>query len=286
MNETTTTGGVEQKPYLYDETLPQGILDDIAGFGDGPAPGGKLPEFDLLTTDGKRVRRDDFAGSRPLLITFASLSCPMTAASSYPLKRLFEKHGMGVAFLSVYVREAMPGDHIPQARDRDEKLTFAHRYQQRDQIPWPVAVDSLDGDFHRAMGSHPNSCYVMDENGVVAFRALWSSDEAALDVALQRVREGKPLEVRESTAKAAALLGGVGMMSEVLAESGPEAQSAALRASPALYGVGKLAGVFTPLSPVARAAAALAVVGGLIGGGAALLLKVVAGRGGRRRQRP
>jgi hypothetical protein len=282
MNETTTTGGVEQKPYLYEETIPDGILRDLAGFGAGPAPGEKLPDFDLLTTDGKRVRREDFLGARPLLITFASLSCPMTAASAPPLKRLYETHGEGVAFLSVYVREAMPGDRIPQARDRDEKLTFAHRYRQRDGIPWPVAVDSLDGDFHQPMGGHPNACYIVDENGVVAFRALWSSDEAAIDAALRRVREGKAVEVAESTAKAAALLGGVGMMSEVLEEAGPRAQSAALRASPAVYGVGKLAGVFTPLPPVGRAVAALSLIGGTL----AALLKVVAGSGRRRRQRP
>lgn len=48
------------------------LMADMAFLG-GPAPGEELPDFDLETTDGRRVRKADFAG-RPLLIAFGSVT--------------------------------------------------------------------------------------------------------------------------------------------------------------------------------------------------------------------
>jgi peroxiredoxin len=33
-----------------------------------------MPDFDLPTTDGGRVRKHDFVGQRPLLLTFGSVT--------------------------------------------------------------------------------------------------------------------------------------------------------------------------------------------------------------------
>lgn len=46
---------------------------------DRPRPGEQMPDFDLPTTDGDRLRKADFVGVRPLLLTFGSVTCPMTA---------------------------------------------------------------------------------------------------------------------------------------------------------------------------------------------------------------
>ncbi len=250
-----------KRSYRYEDISLTGLMDDIMSFHGGPTPGETVPEFDLLTTDGKRVRRDDYVGVRPLLITFASLTCPMTASASAPLKRLFERFGGGVGFLSVYVREAYPGDRLPQAGDRDQKINYAHRYQHRDAIPWAVAVDSLEGDFHRAMGAHPNACYIIDERGTVAFRALGSSDEAAIRLALEALVSGRTLKRRESRSRALPFLASVGCMNETLEQAGPKARRQMLRQAPPLYGLGRLAGLFTPLPPAGRGIAALGVVG-------------------------
>jgi hypothetical protein len=165
---------------------------------EAPPPGVAFPDFDLLTTDGKRVRRADFIGRRPLLLTFASLTCPMTAAAAQPLARLFERFGARTAFVTVYAREANPGDGLSQAADLDEKLNYAHYFQRRERVPWPVAVDTVAGEFHERMGAEPNGCYIMDRDGLVAFHAVWSGDEAAIGQALEAVERGERPRIQES----------------------------------------------------------------------------------------
>jgi hypothetical protein len=43
-----------------------------------------------------------------------------------------------------------------------------------------VAVDTVDGTVHRAYGPLPNSVYLIDRTGRVAFRALWAGQEGLL----------------------------------------------------------------------------------------------------------
>lgn len=49
------------------------LMEDVA-FAGGPSPGQQMPDFDLPTTDGGRVRKGDFVGQRPLLLTFGSVT--------------------------------------------------------------------------------------------------------------------------------------------------------------------------------------------------------------------
>jgi hypothetical protein len=50
------------------------LLREDASFTAGPAPGAPMPDFALPTTDGGRVRKADFVGRRPLLLTFGSFT--------------------------------------------------------------------------------------------------------------------------------------------------------------------------------------------------------------------
>jgi hypothetical protein len=43
-----------------------------------------------------------------------------------------------------------------------------------------VAVDALDGSTHRDYGPLPNSAYLIDRTGHIAFRALWAGQEGSL----------------------------------------------------------------------------------------------------------
>jgi len=248
-------------PYRYDEISVAGIFNEFTGFGDAPIAGEPLPDFDLMTTDGRRVRKNEFVGRRPVLISFSSLSCPMTAAASPVLTRLFEKFGRYVAFMSVYVREAHPGDRIPQAADRDEKLNHAVAYQRRDSIPWTVAVDELEGDFHQRMGGHPNAAFIVDDGGNVVYRSLWSTDESGLERALESLVSGRLPKPSERKPLVAPMLSAIGCMSERLEEAGPEARRQARRKIGPVYGLSRVARLFSPLPPAGRGVAAIGVVG-------------------------
>jgi len=50
------------------------LLAEDTAFHGGPTPGSLLPDFDLPTTDGGRVRQADFVGQRPLLLLFGSIT--------------------------------------------------------------------------------------------------------------------------------------------------------------------------------------------------------------------
>jgi len=246
--------------YRYEHFKRQLLIDDMA-FTAGPTPGEPLPDFDLATSEGGRVRRSELLG-QPLLVTIGSFTCPMTADSSEILKRLHRAFGDKVHFLTLYVREAHPGERYPQPSTFEQKREHARAYKTRDEIPWPIAVDDVDGSLHRRLDPKPNAVYIIDSNGVVAFRALWSNDERPLRDALKSLTAGLPLAKAEHQRRLIPMLGGIGKMDEMLSRAGREARRDVLRQAPPLYGLARLAGLFRPLPPAARTVAAVTLATG------------------------
>jgi len=122
--------------YRYSHFTRAILLADMA-FRGGPYPGQTLPDFDLPTTDGDRVHKRDFVGRRPLLLTCTSITCPMAATMGPGLRRLHAEFGDQVAFVTLYVREAHPGEGYPQPATLDQKRAHAQAYQALERFPWP-----------------------------------------------------------------------------------------------------------------------------------------------------
>ena len=101
----------------------------------------------------------------------------MTRGARPGLVTLHQRFGDRVAFVSVYVREAHPGERYPHHTSDVQKLAHARDWVAQDPIRWTVAVDTLDGATHHAYGPLPNSLYLVDRRGHVAFRALWAGQE-------------------------------------------------------------------------------------------------------------
>jgi hypothetical protein len=78
----------------------------------------------------------------------------------------------------VYVREAHPGENYPHHTSEEQKMWHARDWVRLDQMPWTLAVDTLDGAIHNAYGPLP--AYLIDRTGRVAFRALWAGQEGLL----------------------------------------------------------------------------------------------------------
>lgn len=57
--------------YRYENFQRKMLAADMGFFG-GPEPGQEMPDFDLETPDGGRVRKADFVGQRPLLLALGS----------------------------------------------------------------------------------------------------------------------------------------------------------------------------------------------------------------------
>ncbi|MFP4600979.1 MAG: TlpA family protein disulfide reductase [Persicimonas sp.] len=245
--------------YRYPHFKRELLMEDMS-FGGGPSPGEPMPDFELPTTDGDTIRKSDFVGDRPLLLTVGSITCPMTAASGKILHKLHREFGDQVAFVTLYVREAHPGDAIPQAKTLDDKLAYARAYKERDGIHWKVAVDDVEGTLHRKLDPKPNSTYIMSEDGTVAYRSLWSNDERALRKGLRGIVEGKRV-IGETESHAVPMVSGMGKMYEMLEMSGPTAKKDLMNQAPPMYAMARLASMFRPLSPLGRGMTAMALGG-------------------------
>lgn len=245
--------------YRYRHVTREILIRDTA-FRGGPQPGEAMPDFDLPTTKDCRLQKSEFVGRRPLLITCTSITCPMAATMGPGLRRLHAEFGDEVDFVTLYVREAHPGEYYPQPETDAQKLASARAYQELECFPWPVAVDNVDGDLHRSLNPRPNAAYLMDTSGNVAFRALASNDERVLREGLEALVAGWPLPIGEREPVIIPMLKAVGVMREVLDRAGPQAKADIRRELPGVYPLLCLAALLRPLPPLARGIIALAMV--------------------------
>jgi alkyl hydroperoxide reductase subunit AhpC len=166
------------KPYNYESFTNHELLRDAArhGFGSGPEPGEKAPEFELYSLQGDSVRLSDFRGEKNVVLSFGSATCPFTASSIRRLNDLYDdyKDNADVEFVFVYIREAHPGEELPAHRSAEEKIAAAQSFRDDEHIEFTVVVDELNGRVHRKYGRMPNPTYLIDKSGRVAFRSLWS----------------------------------------------------------------------------------------------------------------
>lgn len=247
--------------YAYDSFRREVIRADLA-FSGGPQPGEPFPDFALPTADGRRAHKADYL-ARPLLVTMASITCPMTRSAGPILHRLYDEYGGRVAFMTLYVREAHPGERYPQPKAMIRKIDHARAYQQRDHILWPVAVDLVDGHVHRMLDGKSSAAYFVGRDGRVVFRSLWSNDEKALRRGIDAlIGQGEP---GVAQTRLRPLLAGTGVTHETLAAAGPQAGRDMLRQAPPMYALAALARLFRPLSPSGRSVAAGVVSAALLG---------------------
>lgn len=175
----------------------------------------------------------------------------MTASAGPALHDLHRRYGDRIDFVSLYVREAHPGDRYEQADTLEQKLGYARDYQRRDSIPWTVAVDDVDGSLHRQLDPKPHSAYIVDTDGTVAFRTLWANDSAVLEEALAAVAAGHRPDPRQRETRLVPMLRGTGCMWESWERAGGHAKSDVLRQAPPVYLSGRVADLL-PGSPLAR----------------------------------
>lgn len=263
--------------YAYEHVTSDVFSEDMQFKDDAPKAGGRLPEFDLSTVDGGRLRTSDLAG-RPVLLVTGSVTCPMTASSNPIVKQLHGRFGHEIEFVMLYTREAHPGEHRDQAETAEEKVRAARALKERDELPWTVVVDDPDGSIHRQLDEKPNAAYLTDRTGTIVFRSLWAGDERGLTAALEAVAKGERPPEEESTRRVVPMARGVGTMREMTRRAGPRAQSDLWQAAPPMGVMAWLADQYRPLPPAWRTAAAAATIG--VG---VAVLATVAARAARRR---
>ena len=264
--------GPEEKPktnsnagadYRYSRLTAGLLMNDFRFKHGAPVAGNPFPDFDLRTTEGNSVRKSDFVGQKPLLLVFGSTTCPMTISSLPAVKRLHSEFGRQVEFVTLYVREAHPGEKIPQPQAFPEKLDNARSLKKQEGIAWSVAVDDVDGTLHRLLDTKPNAAYLMGRDGRLAFRSLWAGDGKGLRQALQAVSLEEIPAKQQSRAMFGPLSEGLGHIQEILSRAGRRAQRDMILAAPPMALAGWLAALFRPLSKEKRGLATLTTLAAL-----------------------
>lgn len=267
--------GLAPPGYNYPQFTTRVFLDDLRRtFRGGPQPGARAPDFELPTTGGERVRLSGLRG-QPVLLIFGSVTDPMARGGLPSLKQLYADGGGGIArWFQVSVREAHPGASFPAPKTESEKMEHARAFKALEEIPWPVLVDDLDGTVHRAYGGLPNSAYLIDADGLIAFKDQWAS-AATLRVALDALleHEGRAAPVAGGVERTMHLLGPMAYGWSAIQRAGDPATRDLWRTMPPLallLWLGRflrpvlapLVDRGRPLPTAAKMAAALAVAGG------------------------
>lgn len=88
----------------------------------------------------------------------------------------------GFEFFTVYVREPHPGEHYAHHTSWDQKLRYACDCRSQDDVQTPVLVDDVEGTVHTLYGIMPNMVYIVDKDGKVAYKAMWTDHKEIEEV--------------------------------------------------------------------------------------------------------
>lgn len=229
-DHATTTHVSSDDAYAYDTFTTGLILGDLAFRSSDPGPGDRLPAFDIELLGGGRLTQNTL-GDRPILIVFGSMTCPVTESSGSVLNDLHRRYGDRVRFVLVNTREAHPGEHLSQPKDMDAKRRRAGELRSHHGFRFEVAVDGIEGDFHRAMSPKPNSAYLVHPDGIIAYRAHWANDGAGLERAIIAILDGQRTAGR-SRAMLRPLLRAIGHLPSIGRRGGAKVMHDVWRAVP------------------------------------------------------
>jgi len=177
----------------------------------------------------------------------------MTAGARPGLLHLFDEFIDRVEVVTVYVREAHPGERYPHHTSLEQKKRHASEWVELDRIPWTVIVDTLDGAVDRRYGPLPNAAYLIGRSGRVAFRALWAGQEGLLrrkiEELLEREAAGENLVVLgEQENLAIPLVHGTVEFDHAVARGGEKAKEDFRRAfGNTVYALQKIASTLEPV---------------------------------------
>lgn len=251
-----STSPTRDADYRYDRFTTKLLLRDLRFHRSSLAPGDPLRISSMTDASGATVRLSGTA--RPVLLVTGSVTCPMTASAMPTLLGLHDEFGDQVDFVLLSGREAHPGESYPQPKTEAQARERARTLQSHHDVPFSVVVDDLDGRLHRLLDGKPNAAFLFDRDGILVFRALWSSDER-LRGALEAVVTSKPQLKAESTAMLRPMARAIGYVEEVISDAGRSARRDLWRSAAPMALAGRVAARFSFLGPGLRGAIGLGV---------------------------
>ena len=154
----------------------------------GVLVGEPAPDFTATRLDGSEAVLSDYRG-KPVVLEAGSVTCPMYAGRIMRMNALAQRFP-DVTFLVLYVREAHPGERSGPHRNHADKVANAWLAVREDGEGRTILVDDEMGTAHLRYGAMPNTVHIIDQRGVVVFRAMWNDPEA-VETVLERMQAGQ-----------------------------------------------------------------------------------------------
>ena len=160
------------------------VRREIGAPGAGPSLDAQAPDFTLPTDDGRgRVTLTRLLGQRPVVLIFASYTCPGFRGEAGTIEKLYQRYRNRAHFLVVAVREEHPsngwvsrendriGLAIPQPTDDPGRASVARECRKRLGLTLPMVVDSVDDRVGILYSGMPDRLYLLDARGTVAAKS-------------------------------------------------------------------------------------------------------------------
>ncbi len=160
--------------------------------------GSPAPEFELRNLEGESVSLASLRG-KPTVVEFGSYTCPRFREKVADFAKIREQFGDRVNWVIIYTREAHPSDAKPLAANTRAGVSLAQHATAEDRakaaalakdklsLGSVVLLDDLENKAAAAWSGFPNRAFVLDSQGIVASRQIWSDakeTEQALKVLL------------------------------------------------------------------------------------------------------
>lgn len=237
MNTTSTNDA-----YRFNHVTMKVMLDDMRFSKNALKPGQYIPNVDVYHLDGSIVGLHELNKGKPLMLVTVSLTCPMTTSS---LPALQAKLGDDVNLVLVYVREAHPGEKVPQPLTIEEKIEHAAMFKSLYNLEAPIIIDDIDGQLHHSLDVLPNSVHVIDQKGQILFQSIWLTDFNFVEKAINEIKAGTLVSNSISQKMIKPLMGAIGFMHKTFSLAGPRAYKEMLFAAPPMYFMSKFAALLS-----------------------------------------
>ncbi len=189
MAELSTAAREYNPPAFRSNELERTRDPALLDFNPNLHGGMPAPDFTVTDLDGKNLRLSDYRGKKHVVFEFGCITAPVFVNDLLSLNYLHARYrDEDIQFLTVYAREAHPGENYPAHTSFEQKLSHARDLKRLENVQFPVVVDSLEGDAHRLYGLRPSPAYVVNKEGIIVYKTSWLNPEELELVLSQLVR--------------------------------------------------------------------------------------------------
>jgi hypothetical protein len=130
------------------------------------------PEIETQRLDGGAFRLSEARQGRHVVLLTGAITSPMSVAHLAEMTALakeFEREN--IDFYLLYVKESHPAENFLHHTSLQQKTEYARDFERLEKPGFPILVDSLEGDVHRAYGAWPSALFVIQSSGMLIFRS-------------------------------------------------------------------------------------------------------------------